>query len=88
MLKENVLAPIIAVALVVGVAAVAWSTKSHRQPGPLIASIAGAVLIACGRLIWTIPPLVYVGGAVLLGASLWNLWLKRPKAEPLVPLSN
>jgi hypothetical protein len=88
MLNENVLAPIIAVALVVGVTAVAWSTRSHRRPGPLVASIAGAVLIAAGRLIWTIQPLVVVGGVVLFAASLWNLWLKRPKPRPLLPLSS
>jgi hypothetical protein len=88
MLKENVLAPVIAGALAVGVAGVAWSTRSHRRPGPLIATIAGAILIACGRLIWTIPLLVYFGGAVLLGASLWNLWLKRPQPQPLLPLGS
>jgi len=84
MLKERVLAPLIAVALVVGIAAVAWSTRSHRRPGPLILTIVGSVAITCGRLLWNVHPLVYGGGGVLLGASLWNLWLKRPRKEPLV----
>jgi hypothetical protein len=46
------------VALVVRIAAVAWSTKSHRQPGPLALTIAGALGVACGRLIWSVPALV------------------------------
>jgi hypothetical protein len=86
MLKERVLAPLIAVALVVGLVAVAWSTKSHRRPGPLLLSVAGSAALACGRLIWSITPLVYIGGVVLLGASLWNLWLKRRRPEPIVAI--
>jgi hypothetical protein len=84
MLKERVLAPLIAAALVVGVAAIAWSTKSHRRFGPLILTIVGSAAIAGGRLIWNVHPLVYGGAVVLLGASLWNLWLKRPRPERLV----
>jgi hypothetical protein len=86
MLKEHVLAPLIGVALVVGVAAVAWSTRSHRRPGPLALTIAGSIAIACGRLIWSIHPLVFAGGVVVLGASLWNLWLKRPQKQRLVTI--
>ena len=86
MLKERVLAPLIAVALVVGVGAVAWSTRSHRRPGPLVMTIVGSIAIACGRLVWIIQPLVYLGGVVLLGASLWNLWLKRSRSQPLVAI--
>ena len=89
MLKERVLAPLIAIALVVGVVAIAWSTRSHRRPEPLLLSITGSLAIAFGRLIWNIAPLVYVGGAALLGASLWNLWLKRrrPRATSTGRLS-
>jgi hypothetical protein len=86
MLKERVLAPLIAVALVVGIVSLAWSTKSHRRPGPLLLSIAGSMAIAGGRLIWNVTPLVYVGGVVLLGASLWNLWLKRRRPQPMVAI--
>ena len=77
MLKERVLAPLIAVALVVSLTTVAWSTRSHRRPGPLVSTAIGAALVMCGRLVWTVPALVYIGGAALIAASMWNVCLKR-----------
>lgn len=84
MLKERVLAPLIGVALVVSVVAIAWSTKSHRNPRPLILTLVGVALVAAGRLVWSIPFLLYAGSVALLAASVWNLWLKRRKPQPLV----
>jgi hypothetical protein len=86
MLKERVLAPLIAVALVVSIGAIAWATKKHRQPGPLALTLAASVAIAAGRLVWSIPALVYVGSAALLIGSIWNLWLKR-KRRPSVAVA-
>jgi hypothetical protein len=84
MLKERVLAPLIGVALLVSIAAIAWSTKSHRRPGPLILTIVGALAVGCGRLLWSVPILLYGGSVALLSASFWNLWLKRRRPQPLV----
>ena len=84
MLKERVLAPLIGAALVVSIVTIAWSTRSHRKPGPLALTVVGAVLVTCGRIVWTVPPLVYIGGAALLSASFWNLWLKRRRRQPVV----
>lgn len=82
MLKEKVLAPLIAGALVVSVLAVAWSARSHRKIGPLMLILVGAAAIAWGRLVGSIAVLVYSGSAVLLATSLWNLWLKRRRRAP------
>lgn len=83
---DRILTPLLVGALAVGLASVAWSTRSHRQWGPFWATLVGSVGVAAGRLLWTVPALVYGGAAVLIGASLWNLWLKRPRAAPLVSL--
>ena len=72
--------------LAVSVASIAWSTRSHRGLGPLVASLAGSAAVVTGRLVWTIPAVVYAGIALLMGASLWNLWLKRPRSKPLVQI--
>lgn len=79
LLDEAVLAPLIAFMLVLSVASVGWSTRSHRRPGPLLATIAGALGIAAGRLVWELPVVLYAGVAVLVAGSLWNLWLKMPR---------
>lgn len=93
--NERVLAPLIAVLLAVGVASVAWSTRSHRRPGPLAATVAGSAAVVAGRLIWNLPALLYLGIGVLIAAATWNFWLKLPgreravRGEPqLVPETN
>jgi len=84
--NERVLAPLIGVFLVVGVGSVAWSARSHGRLAPLIATVLGAAAVVFGRLIWNIPFLLYAGAGLLITASLWNLWLKRPQRAPLVQL--
>jgi hypothetical protein len=86
LLDNRVLAPLIAFALAAGVVSVAWTTRSHRRLGPLVATLAGAAAVLAGRLVWDVPWLVYAGAAALAGAALWNLWLKRPAREPLLPI--
>lgn len=84
--NDRVLTPLIAVFLLVGVASVAWSTKSHRRLGPLVATLLGSAAVLVGRLVWNISPVLYSGVALLIGASLWNLWFKRPRPEPVAEL--
>lgn len=83
---DRVLAPLIGGFLAVGLISVAWSTASHRRAGPLLVTVAGSGAIVAGRLVWSVPVALYGGLALLVGASLWNLWLKRPRPEALVPL--
>jgi hypothetical protein len=83
---DRVLTPIIAVLLGVGLLSVVWSTRSHRRPGPLVVTVVGSAAVVAGRLVWSLPAVLYGGVGLLVGASLWNLWLKRPRSEPLVQL--
>jgi mercuric ion transport protein len=83
---DRYLTPLIVAFLVLGNLSVAWSTRSHRNPWPLICTIIGSFLVAAGRLVWSAPSLLYIGVAVLIAASLGNLWLKRRRPQPLVQL--
>lgn len=84
LVTERVLVPVIGVFLVVGLATVVYSMRRHRHPGPLILTLVGSAAVAAGRLIWEVPAVLYAGVALLLGAALWNLWLKQPRSEPLI----
>ena len=83
---ERVLAPLIAGFLVVGIATIGWSSRTHGRRGPLLATLVGSAAVAAGRLIWRIPPAMYGGMALLVVASLWNMWLKRPQPSPLIQI--
>jgi hypothetical protein len=84
--NERVLAPLIAAFLLVGVGSIAWSARSHGRRAPLVVAVAGAGAVVAGRLLWTLPSVLYVGIALLVVGSLWNLWLKRPQRSALARL--
>lgn len=84
--NERVLAPLIVLFLAVGIFSVAWSTRSHRRLGPLVVTLLGSAAIVLGRLTGHVHILLYGGVALLIAASLWNLWLKRPRRDPLVEI--
>jgi len=84
--NDRILTPLITAFLVIGLTSVAWSTRSHRRPGPLAVTVLGSLAVIAGRLVWNIPAVLYGGVVLLVGASLWNLWLKRPRSEPLTQL--
>ena len=86
LVTERALVPLIVVFLVLGVVSIAWSMKSHGRYGPLVATLLGSLAVVLGRLVFMLPSLLYGGVALLLGASLWNLWLKRPQPVPLIQL--
>ena len=85
-LTERVLAPLIVVFLALGVLSVAWATRGHRRPGPLLMTVGGSLAVVLGRLVWNVAPVLYTGVALLIGASLWNLWLKRRQPQPLLQI--
>lgn len=81
-LREELLAPLIVLCLVAGTASTAASGRAHGRAGPLALTIVGSLLVAAGRLVWSMPALMYGGAALLVGTSLWNLWLERtPRVE-------
>lgn len=75
-LQASVLQPLIAVFLVAQIGSVAWTTRSHGVPGPVIVTVAGAGAVAGGRLVADVPTLLYVGVGLLVAGAIWNLGLK------------
>ncbi|MHB8416814.1 MAG: MerC domain-containing protein [Myxococcales bacterium] len=83
--SDRLLTPLLAAALLLGCASIAWSTRSHRNPGPLALTLLASIAVAAGRLVWDLPPLLYGGTIVLVGAALWNLRLRRPRQGGVDP---
>ena len=87
LLTDRVLNPIILGSLAVSVGSVAWSGRQRRRSAPLLLALAGAAGVVLGRIVWSLPVVVYGGVALLLGASVWTLWLSRPASASLVQIS-
>lgn len=87
LLTDRVLNPIILGSLAVSVGSAAWSGRQRRRSGPVLLSLAGAAGVVLGRMVWSLPAVVYGGVALLLGASVWTLWLSRPASASLVQIS-
>ncbi len=77
LVRETVLQPLIVVFLLVTIASIAWATKRHRRPAPLLLAVAGSLAILAGRLVWTAPLAVYGGAAGVVVAAIWNLFLRK-----------
>jgi len=87
LLNERLLAPLIVLFLAIGIASVAWSTRSHRRAGPLIATLLGSTAVIMGRVVGHVHALLYAGVMILIAASLWNLWLKKRRPQQLVQIA-
>lgn len=78
LLTDRVLTPVIVVSLIASVANVAWTTRPLRHRGPVVTSLIGALTVVVGRLVWSHVGVVIAGAALLVAASLWAVWLRRP----------
>ncbi len=76
LLTERVLLPLIVLSLFLGVASIAWTIRAHGRKAPVVLAAVAALLIASGRLVWSLPLVVYIGAAAFLAAAGWNLWLR------------
>lgn len=86
--KKQVLLPLIAVFLLVGLTGAIISRRRHHRSGPLLLTIGGSLLVAFGRIIRDVTVLVYAGALLLAFASVWNFWLRRmPARNELVQVS-
>lgn len=73
------LLPVTAVLLAIALIPLAWRAQRRRGYKPLLTGIAGAAMILAGKFWLENQPLYYAGIAVLLAASLWNIW---PQKQP------
>lgn len=74
------LLPITTAALAVALFGLGWRAKSRRGFGPLALGIAASAVILVGKFAFDSDTTAYTGAAVLIGATVWNLWPLRTGA--------
>lgn len=68
------LLPLTVLLLAVAIIPLAWKMQQRWGSGPLLAGLGGTALIMFGKFCLGSQPLYYAGIAVLLAASIWNIW--------------
>lgn len=68
------LLPLTVLLLVVAIIPLAWKMQQRWGSKPLLTGLAGTALIMFGKFCLGSQPLYYAGIAILLAASIWNIW--------------
>jgi len=75
-LKFEVLKGLLIVFLGAALLSLGWSLRIHKKWRIFLLGLTGAILIYVGRHIWFSIFLMGAGAAMLMGASVWNIWAK------------
>lgn len=71
--------PVTAFLLVVSLLPLLWKAQSRRGYMPFITAVAAAVLILFGKFRLDENMVYYAGIALLLAASIWNIWPQQKR---------
>lgn len=74
--RDPVQRPLIILFLSISVASIGWATRQHRSIGPIATAASGSFAIVVGRVLGSVPWLVYLGVPCVVAAAAWNLILK------------
>lgn len=77
LMEAQWLMPATVAALGVSLAALGASARRRRRYGPVVAAAVAAVAIIGGKFFLDSQAVVYPGTALLIGASVWNVWPQR-----------
>lgn len=77
LINDAILLPLLVFFLAVTMTGLYYSFKMHKGRWPVILGGMSSIFIIFFSFGWFLKPMVYVGLAGLVGASAWNLLLKR-----------
>lgn len=66
--------------LALAVGPLAYRARARREFRPLLVGIAGVIVLLAGWLLSSSTFLINAGGATLLTAAVWNVWLRRKRS--------
>lgn len=78
LMAERYLFVVTSLFLMVSVAALAFRYQERRGIAPALLGVAGAAVVLIGKFQFESMAIMYAGLSVLIAASLWNSWPKRP----------
>lgn len=80
--KDAILWPVMLGSLLVALWGFWRGLQGHRQAGPLALGVVGAMSLASGVILvhgFPAMQMIYGGAIVLVIATVWNVWVRRPK---------
>ncbi len=80
LLESAYLLPLTAAFLALALVALGYRARRRRGYGPLGLGLAAAGLILGGKFVLGSSPLLYLGAALLVAASVWNSWPRKAAA--------
>ncbi len=87
LMSERYLFGVTTVFLILSAGALAFRHRERRGLAPAVLGLAGATVVLVGKFRFESMPAIYAGLSVLIAASLWNSWPRRPACDGLVQLS-
>lgn len=77
LMEAEWLLPLTGVALAIALFTLGFRARRRRGLRPLALGVAGSAAILLGRFVVEVDVVVYIGAALLIGASVWNSWPKK-----------
>lgn len=77
LLYDRYLLPLTALALGISLVGLGWRAGGRRGYGPLLLGLAASAAALFGKFAVGFDPLLYVGLATMVAASVWNAWPAR-----------
>jgi hypothetical protein len=86
LLDQRYLMPVMLVALVLAIAALAFRAERRNGYGPACIGSLAALIVLVGKFSMQSVPLTFSGIGALTAAAIWNIW-PRKTSVPTVPLA-
>ena len=86
--ERTYLLPFTILFLIAAVCALYYRARTRWGYGPFVAGLIASVTLYVGKFVLHSNPMLYVGVALLVGASLWNVWPERRSQNTCCPRPN
>ena len=83
LINDAILLPLLIILLAMSIMGLYSSFKHHANRWPLILGGLSSIFIFFFIYGWLLRPLVYVGLLGLIGASVWNIFLRKRRGQAL-----